>query len=440
MNRFRKIKILTSLIVMIAALTFSAAWAQRAPEPAMPPAPALAPTAECPPVTIIERSTIVPAVKTTETPPLASFVPKTSVPRWQPSTGGMITPLPATPRTALPGEKPPLAQFVPKTSVPRWQPSTGGMITPTPTKPRFYTPHYYQPAPYLEPRQHVDPHFYPTQKVYLKSQYLPGPAAPAVAPKQTRIYVNNKLMQRVIPSRGQFYVSLEELLRAGNFYWENSGGVMMITTGRGGRAPISAVPASYSFAGKGFSCHTFMLGGKAFVDARTLSRQVGLAERFTTEANVYDFYAVGMTIPDRLAKAETQDQASSDDKTDETAKSDEKDKATELVKQTFKDNISASLVQPRNNFFVDTSSKSAYPVRGEINYTNNGKVDVQAVSILFKIVDGTGNTVFSQNHSLGNMQSGTSSKKFEYNFMNAGMLTINNNSFKFEITYTAPKQ
>jgi hypothetical protein len=418
MNRFFKKMITTSLIVLITIMFFSVSWAQRAPEPVMPPSPVLAPAAECPPcppcpsyqptVHVYE-----PAVITT--PPLASFRPKTTVPRLQPATAGTITPVPARPHTPIPSViPPPLAQFRPTSTVPLLQPATAGHVTPTPIRPVFYTPPYYRIAP----------------PAYVRVSHLPeGQVAQAPATSQIRVYVNNRLMETSIPSRGQVYVSLEDFLTAGDFYWENRGGVVAVTTGRGPRSPITVVPASYTFQNRPFSVHTFMFGGRPFVNARLLARQVNMSERFTQAANVYDFYRVGVTVPVRIVQDGTQPAT-------ETAAGTQAE--VQPVQQVFKDDIRASFIQPKNDFFVDTSGIASYPVRGEVNYRNIGKDVLTNASVLFKIVDGSGDTIFSEVHSLGTMAPGAVSKKFDYYYLNPVTAIINESSFRYEITYTGP--
>jgi hypothetical protein len=410
MNRFHKTMITTSLIVLITVMCFSVSPAVQAPEPVMPPSPVLIQAPDYQPA---PPAVYTPVVTVTETPPLAHFRPSTTVPRLQPVTAGNVTPVPSIPLTPLPSVvDTPLAQFAPTTTVPRLQPSTAGKVTPTPIRPVFYTPPYHRIIP----------------PAHYKVSHVPVQVAQTPATRQVRVFVNNRPMQRAIPSQGHVYVSLEEFLTAGDFYWENQNGVLVVTTGRGPRSQLTVVPASYSFQNNGFNVHTFMLSGRPYVNARLFANQVNLTERFTAQANVYDFYAAGTTLPSRLVQDGTQP-------TETTAAA---AVGPEVVEHTFKDDIKASLIQPKNNFFIDTAGVGAYPVRGQVNYRNIGKDALTNARAVFKIVDGTGRAVYTQNHNLGTMAPGAVSKTFDYHFMNPGMLIINENNFKYEINYTGP--
>jgi hypothetical protein len=266
------------------------------------------------------------------------------------------------------------------------------------------------------------------------------------------VYVNNQLLSRSIPSQGSIYVDVQEFLTATKLTWEVRGNTLYITPGTSGRPRITAVPANYCFNGNPFFSHTFMVGGRPLTQVRALANALGLSERYTPAVNAYDYYSRGFNIPVREAavKPTTPSMAPTSASSAPVSPTEPTSQAKPAAttggqKVTFKNDLSKSAIQPKvestnafNYLPPQGNVISSPPYQADIVYINTSKDKIGSISVLFKIVDGAGQVIYSTTHTVGELAAGKKSAVYQVSFTNPSNFQITNDMLKYEVSYVEP--
>ncbi|MCE1247634.1 MAG: hypothetical protein LWY06_13410 [Firmicutes bacterium] len=270
------------------------------------------------------------------------------------------------------------------------------------------------------------------------------------------VYVKNKAMDGKLTNNGILYVNAEEFLTKAGYSWQLNGTTLVISTQSGGGPKLEAKPTGFQFGDAKFETTAFIYKGKLYVQADGFSRKIGMASRYSQDTNTFDFFSVAsLTDPhpapvsssttkedvaDDASKAPAAPSTGGKDAPPAAPAGDKKGSKTAPAKEekgkivTIKE-VEKSLIKPKVDFFSDWQTGE---VRGTVYYTNSASKKIDQISVKFMIVDGYGKPLQTLTNSVGSLDPGAKSPKYDFFFLNPSQFTINDSSFKYEFTYQEP--
>ncbi len=251
-----------------------------------------------------------------------------------------------------------------------------------------------------------------------------------------RVYVRNQPIGNGVPSRGKIYVDLQRFLQAAGFSYEMKDTTLEIRKTGGAGGQVGAIPTRYHYDGRYINAHTINISGRPYVMAEPVASALGMAQRYSQEADVYDYFYTNDIPPVRDGKTPVKPDAGKSDK-DEPGKTSSEKQEMVSFKGAASELDKDCLIVPKNDYFYDFNSKE---LRGNVHFVNTYDKDpLTKVSVVFKVVVGEERSaVWSNRYNIGEMKPGTRTQKYEYYFINPSGVQINDSNFYYEIEYLEP--